>query len=134
MVRLLLILLSMAAMITAFQNCAGGGSLTLEKSRLSNFSSSGLTQLLGSCNNMAAGRVCDERWSATAADIPAVQTACGSAYQAGPCASAQDLIGVCETVANKQLQRLYYYQGYSQNLPPADEFALVKSQCKGTWH
>lgn len=130
MVRILVILLSLAGMLTAFQNCGSGGTLTMEKSA---FASSSFSKLLGSCNAVMASKMCDERWSVDAGDTAAFQASCMSGYQSFECPSTPDKLGVCEMVQNNQLRRLYYYAGFTQGLPQADELAQAKANCKGTW-
>ncbi len=133
MVRILFILLTLAGLITAFQNCGTGGSLTLEKSSLGK---SGFSKLLGSCSSLPAGKMCNERWSASMADQPAWQAACapGGSYQSFECPSTPDKLGVCESLVYNQLQRQYYYQGYpGGTVPMAQEAALAQQNCAGTW-
>jgi hypothetical protein len=132
MVRLLVILLSMATLITAFQNCGSGGTLTLERSSNS-LTSTGFSKLLGACNAYAGSKMCDERWSGNAAESAALQAGCAGGYQVTECPSSADKIGVCELMANNQLRRIYYYQGFTQGLPLADELAQAQAACLGTW-
>lgn len=136
MVRILLILLSLATMITAFQNCGTGGTLTLESSSIGK---SGFTHLLGACSSLPAGAVCDERWSGSAADTAAFQASCNGAgvYQAFQCPRTPDLLGVCETVVAQHLRRNYFYSGYSMGaIPAGQEAANAQQACvsnQGTW-
>lgn len=137
MVRILVILLSLATLITAFQNCGTGGTLSLESSSIGK---SGYTNLLGACSALPAGALCDERWSGSAADVAAFQASCApgvGAYQAFQCPQTPDLLGFCESVVVKQLRRIYYYSGYSQgSVPPAQEAANAQQNCVsggGTW-
>ncbi len=132
MVRILFILLTLAGLITAFQNCGTGGTLTIDKSQMGK---SGFTKLLGSCSALPAGKMCNERWSDNAGDKAAWQTSCtGGSYQAFECPATPDKLGACETVSGNQLQLQYLYVGYSGGtVPAAQEGTLAKQNCQGTW-
>lgn len=133
MVRILVILLSLAGLLTAFQNCGSGGSLSLSRS-----SSSSLGfKVAGSCLSAPAVAMCEEQSSTdNSINVATLQAGClaPSTFSTGACPVNPNLLGVCARVLGSQMQRSYYYSGYSQGMyPVAQESGEAQQDCTGTW-